>query len=64
MQEEIEVLRKKWVKIDEKEYEAMQLTILLHDIGHGPFSHSTDALLAGKIIHDEILLEVMNFLND
>ena len=64
MQEVIEVLSKKGVKIDEDESEAMQLAILLHDIGHGPFSHSTEAILASKIMHEEISLEVMKFLNN
>ena len=64
MQEVIEVFRKKWVKINEKEYEAMQSAILLHDIGQSPFSHSIEALLACKIMHEEISLEVMKFLND
>ena len=64
MQEVIEVLRKKGVEISVEEAEAMQLAILLHDIGHGPFSHTTEALLVGKIKHEEISLEVMNKLND
>ena len=51
MQEVIAVLRKKGVEISEEEAEAMQLTILLHDIGHGPFSHTTEALLALSLIH-------------
>ncbi|MDG1941332.1 MAG: HD domain-containing protein [Flavobacteriaceae bacterium] len=64
MQEVIEVLRKKGVEISGEEAEAMQLAILLHDIGHGPFSHTTEALLAGKVMHEEISLEVMKKLND
>ena len=64
MQEVIEVLRKKGVEISEEEAEAMQLAILLHDIGHGPFSHTTEALLAGKVMHEEISIEVMKKLND
>ena len=64
MQEVIAVLRKKGVEISEEEAEAMQLTILLHDIGHGPFSHTTEALLAGMIMHEEVSLEVMKRLND
>lgn len=63
MQEVIQVLNKKGVKISEEEAEAMQLAILLHDIGHGPFSHTTEALLAGKLMHEEISLEVMKMLN-
>ena len=57
------VLRKKGVTISDEEAEAMQLTILLHDIGHGPFSHTTEALLAGRVMHEEISLEVMKQLN-
>lgn len=64
MQEVISVLKKKAVKISEEEAEALQLAILLHDIGHGPFSHTTEALLAGKVMHEEISLEVMKKLND
>ena len=64
MQEVIEVLRKKGVQISGEESEAMQLAILLHDIGHGPFSHTTEALLATKVTHEEISLEVMKKLND
>ena len=64
MQEVIAVLRKKGVEISEEEAEAMQLTILLHDIGHGPFSHTTEALLAGRVMHEQVSLEVMKRLND
>lgn len=64
MQEVISVLRKKGVEISEEEAEAMQLTILLHDIGHGPFSHTTEALLAGRVMHEEISLKVMKQLNN
>ncbi len=64
MQEVIRVLTNKGTKISEEESEAMQLTILLHDIGHGPFSHTTEALLTTQVMHEEISLKVMRKLND
>ena len=64
MQEVIRVLTNKGTKISEEEYEAMQLAILLHDIGHGPFSHTTEALLTTQVMHEEISLKVMRKLNE
>jgi hypothetical protein len=64
MQEAIRVLRKKEVLISDKEAESMQLAILLHDIGHGPFSHTTEATLAGIKSHEEISLDLMKNLNE
>ncbi|NBS19540.1 MAG: HD domain-containing protein [Flavobacteriia bacterium] len=63
MQEVIGVLKKKGLQISLEESEAMQLAILLHDIGHGPFSHSTEALLATEIHHEDISLMVMKQMN-
>ena len=58
----IEVLRGKGVDINQEEAEAVSIAILLHDIGHGPFSHA----LEGKLIdvhHEELSLMIMERLN-
>ncbi len=62
MTKAINVLKQKGIKITEKEKEGAQLAILLHDIGHGPFSHSLEGTLLPY--HHETLTEaVMNWLN-
>ncbi len=63
MQKTIEVLRFKKVKITKQESEALQLAILLHDIGHGPFSHTLEYSLVNGIHHEEISLKFMEQLN-
>lgn len=58
----LDSLRQKDVDISPAEYEAAQLAILLHDIGHGPFSHT----LEGDIIdahHETLTLCFMQALN-
>jgi hypothetical protein len=45
-------LRNKKVEITEEEYEASQLAVLLHDIGHSPFSHS----LEGTFTEDKLVV--------
>jgi len=63
MQSAIEVLRMKGHNISEKESEAAQIAILLHDIGHGPFSHTLENSIIGDLKHEDISLLFMEELN-
>jgi len=60
----IEVLRSKGHTITEGEEEAATLAILLHDIGHGPFSHALEHSLVTGIKHEDISSKLMQDLND
>jgi len=64
MQKAIEVLVSKGVIISADEREAMQIAILLHDIGHGPFSHATEKSLLRGIHHETLSLRVISLLNE
>ena len=57
MQKVIYTLKQKGVLISKDENEAMQIAILLHDIGHGPFSHATENILLKEINHEIISLK-------
>ncbi len=62
MQSAVNVLREKDVKISDDESEAMCAAMLLHDIGHGPISHSLERIIV-DVHHEEISLGVMDLLN-
>lgn len=64
MQKAIEVIRFKGVSISEDEENALLVSILLHDIGHGPFSHAMEHSIVENINHEAISLFFMNKLND
>jgi len=57
-------LRIKGTAISEEEYEAALLAILLHDIGHGPFSHALEYSLLQGIPHEELSLLTIELLNE
>jgi uncharacterized protein len=63
MSQAIGVLRNKGVSISEEEARATYLAILLHDIGHGPFSHALERTIITGISHEEISLLLMQQLN-
>lgn len=63
MNNAIDVLRLKGKEISEKEERASVIAILLHDIGHGPFSHALEHSIVNKISHEDISLFFMNKLN-
>jgi uncharacterized protein len=56
-------LRGKGTNITPEEYEGALLAILLHDIGHGPFSHALEYSLMEGIKHEQISLSIMEVLN-
>ncbi len=63
MQKAIEVLRFKGVSISEEEENALLVAILLHDIGHGPFSHAMEHSIVENVNHEAISLLFMKNLN-
>lgn len=62
MQQALSTLRDKGVAISAQEAEAATAAILLHDIGHGPFSHSLEGLLM-PLTHEELTLLMIQELN-
>jgi HD superfamily phosphohydrolase len=63
MSEAINTLRQKGNFIFDSEAEAVQAAILMHDIGHGPFSHVLEHTLVKGINHEEISLMLMERMN-
>lgn len=63
MQQAVNVLRFKGVSISEDEETALHAAILLHDIGHGPFSHAMEHSLVNNVSHEAISLFFMERLN-
>jgi uncharacterized protein len=59
----IETLRNKGHVISSEEEEAVIIAILLHDIGHGPFSHALEESIVENISHEDISAMLMNKLN-
>jgi len=62
MQKAVETLRQKGIKISTDEEQALYVAILLHDIGHGPFSHAMEHSIV-NIHHEDISILFMNKLN-
>ena len=64
MQKAIFVLRSKGVAINAKEEQALQIAILLHDIGHGPFSHAMEHSIIHGLSHEQLTIRFMDLLNE
>ncbi|WP_194767547.1 HD domain-containing protein [Tamlana sp. I1] len=63
MQQAVKVLRFKGVTISDDEETGLYIAILLHDIGHGPFSHAMEHSIVNNVSHEEISLLFMERLN-
>lgn len=63
MQKAVRVLRFKGISISSEEEQALLIAILLHDIGHGPFSHAMENSIVNKVTHEHISLLFMEQLN-
>lgn len=59
----IETLCSKGIDITKDEQEALIIAILLHDIGHGPFSHALEHTIVDGISHEDVSMLLMDKLN-
>lgn len=64
MGEALHELRQKGVTITDEEAVAARAAILLHDIGHGPFSHALEHVLIPGVEHESISLLIMKIMNE
>lgn len=60
----LEELKHKGHKIEDHEVQGAILAILLHDIGHGPFSHALEHSIVNGVTHEDISVFMMNKLNE
>ncbi len=63
MKRALDVLKLKGVEITDEECRGAKLAILLHDLGHGPFSHTSERVLVDAP-HEEITLLMMQRINE
>jgi len=63
MREAIAVLREKGVVVTPEEEEASAVAMLLHDIGHGPFSHALERKIVYGVSHEELSLALMRHIS-
>lgn len=63
MRRAIQLLRSKGYAITDEELEAASLAILLHDSGHGPFSHTLENSIVQGITHEDLSLMIMKKFN-
>jgi len=57
-------LKNKGVEITKEEEQASKIAILLHDIGHGPFSHALERKLIKGVHHEDISILILQLLNE
>lgn len=60
----LESLKIKGIEISDEESKAAYIAILLHDIGHGPFSHALESCIVQSIHHEDLSLLLMQRLNE
>jgi len=56
-------LRAKGIEITDDEAVAVKAAILLHDIGHGPYSHALEHVLVQGVHHEQLSLQIMEVMN-
>ena len=64
MQKAVEILRYKEIEISKEEEDGLYIAILLHDIGHGPFSHAMEHTIVEGVSHERISLLFMEEMNE
>jgi len=64
MESALATLKSKNVEISDREEQAALVAILLHDIGHGPFSHALETSLINGIDHEALSLLLMEHMNE
>jgi HD superfamily phosphohydrolase len=62
MQQAINILRSKGHQISAEESQAASLAILLHDIGHGPYSHTLERVIVNGIGHEQLTVAIIQLL--
>jgi HD superfamily phosphohydrolase len=60
----LNTLKSKNNEIYDTEFEASLIAILLHDIGHGPFSHALETAIFKNVHHEHLSLHIMHMLNE
>jgi uncharacterized protein len=60
----LNTLRGKNNEISDAEFEASLIAILLHDVGHGPFSHALETAIFQEVHHEHLSLHIMHLLNE
>lgn len=64
MTQAVEALRSKGIDISPDEEQGVLCAILLHDIGHGPYSHALEETLVKDLSHEDLSLMMMDSLNE